>query len=94
MKMKNRNMNRLIFASAIIVSLASCKKEYDSPPLSEIPEGNLLTIDDIRNWFNSQRYLQMTEENKEIKLKELLKYLKQSSKHYTITDLVGEVNNY
>jgi len=52
------------------------------------------SIDDIRNWFNSQRYLQMTEENKEIKLKELLKYLKQSSKHYTITDLVGEVNNY
>ncbi len=47
-------MNRLIIASVFTLGLISCKKEYDTPPLTEIPEGSALTIDSIRNWQISE----------------------------------------
>lgn len=36
---------------SIISVLLSCKKEYDSPPIKEIPVGMVITIDSLRNMF-------------------------------------------
>lgn len=38
-----------IIAFALVV-LSSCKKEYDTPPLTAIPETPAITIDSLRNW--------------------------------------------
>ena len=45
-------MNRIIksglfFILALGMTLSSCKKEYDVPPISQLPVGKLLTIDEI-----------------------------------------------
>lgn len=40
-----------IFIAAVLIS--SCKKEYDTPPLTSIPETPLITIDSLRNWQES-----------------------------------------
>ncbi len=41
-----------LIISAIVV-LVSCKKEYDTPPLTPIPETPAITIDSLRDWQNS-----------------------------------------
>ncbi len=41
-----------LIISAIVV-LVSCKKEYDTPPLTPIPETPAITIDSLRVWQNS-----------------------------------------
>ena len=43
-------MKKLLVLPIAILALTGCKKEYDTPPLEDIPVGNILTIDSIRNW--------------------------------------------
>jgi hypothetical protein len=44
--------NNILFASIITLALFSaCKREYDSPPKREIPEGYILTIDSLRKLY-------------------------------------------
>lgn len=35
----------------VVLSTQSCKKEYDSPPENTIPDGNFITVTDIRNLY-------------------------------------------
>ena len=37
---------------ASLVAFNSCRKEYDQPPFEEIPEGMILTIQDLRDTFS------------------------------------------
>jgi len=41
-----------IFAGMLVV-FASCKKEYETPPLTPIPETAAITIDSLRDWQES-----------------------------------------
>lgn len=47
-------MKYLILFSLVvsIVAFNSCRKEYDQPPADEIPEGMVLTIQELRDTFN------------------------------------------
>lgn len=38
-------------AAFALLALASCKKEYDVPPIPTIPTGNIITLDSLRNMF-------------------------------------------
>ena len=46
-------MKNYILLVGLVLVFASCKKEYDVPPLKEIPETPSVTIDSLRNWQNS-----------------------------------------
>lgn len=35
-----------------IAFLSSCDKDFDSPPIKTLPEGNIITIDSLRNIYN------------------------------------------
>ncbi len=48
-------MKRFIQKSTFVfmlgaLALSSCKKEYDTPPLEDIPETAVMTIDELRTW--------------------------------------------
>lgn len=45
--------NRLLAAFFLIgvVTLSACKREYDSPPLNELPVGQILTVQQLRDLF-------------------------------------------
>lgn len=44
-------MKRTLFIlPVIIVSLSSCKKEVDSPPINTINASQIITVDSLRNW--------------------------------------------
>jgi hypothetical protein len=51
--MKNKQMKHIILlASAATFLLTACvKKDFDSPPIQEIPVGNILTMQDLRDTF-------------------------------------------
>lgn len=36
------------------LALSSCKKEYDTPPLEDIPETAIMTIDELRTWQSTE----------------------------------------
>jgi hypothetical protein len=38
---------------ATIVLFTSCEKEFDSPPISELPVGNIISIDSVRNIYTA-----------------------------------------
>lgn len=46
-------MKKHVYTLAIGLSLifASCEKEYDAPPIAEIPEGKLITLTDLRKMY-------------------------------------------
>ena len=47
-------LNRKLISSIAIAAVAitsSCKKEFDSPPLKEIPTGNIITIDSLKSMY-------------------------------------------
>lgn len=44
---------KLLIAGAIILGIG-CKREYDTPPANTIPEGDQLTIADIKGLYNGQ----------------------------------------
>src|SRR5688572_2916880 len=46
-------MKKIGILAGILVVLASCKKEYDTPPLTSIPETPVVTLDSLRNWQES-----------------------------------------
>lgn len=46
---KMKHIFSLLFITAIAVT--GCKKDFDSPPVKELPEGNILTIDSVRNIY-------------------------------------------
>lgn len=54
MKMKKPVLLRLSAVFVAALALSACKKEYDTPPLATIPQGNILTIDSLRNWQASE----------------------------------------
>jgi hypothetical protein len=41
----------LFVVAGLALSQTSCKKEYDSPPIKEIPVGNVITVDSLRSMF-------------------------------------------
>lgn len=45
----NRKINFIAFLSILLIASA-CKKEYDVPPLKEIPETPTMTIAELRAW--------------------------------------------
>lgn len=46
-------MNKIVLVLALLVTLmSSCKKEYDSPPVNEIPTGGVLTLTDLRAMYS------------------------------------------
>jgi hypothetical protein len=48
--MKNQKILTLLLL--LFVGFSSCKKEFDAPPIKEIPEGQLLTIQDLHNMYD------------------------------------------
>src|SRR5690606_22198532 len=49
--MKNK-IKLPVLAATLVLTAASCvKKEFDSPPVQEIPVGHLLTLQDLRDTF-------------------------------------------
>ncbi|MCB9194673.1 MAG: choice-of-anchor J domain-containing protein [Flavobacteriales bacterium] len=48
----------------VVLGLASvsCEPEYDVPPVEAIPEGKLITIDTLYNWFATQGPISITED--------------------------------
>jgi len=46
-------MKKVLFGLIVAASLfSSCKREFDSPPVREIPEGEILTVTELRNMNN------------------------------------------
>lgn len=43
---KKKHILSLLFLTAVIIT--SCEKDFDAPPIKELPEGNILTIDSLR----------------------------------------------
>lgn len=41
----------LLFLTAVLIT--GCEKDFDSPPVKELPEGNILTIDSVRNIYTA-----------------------------------------
>jgi hypothetical protein len=39
------------FVAAVLAVISSCKKEFDSPPVKEIPVGSVITLDSLRGMF-------------------------------------------
>ena len=44
----------LLLLLAFLIALSCRKKDFDEPPIKEIPEGKLLTIQDLRDMFEGQ----------------------------------------
>ncbi|MDB4533666.1 DUF5689 domain-containing protein [Vicingaceae bacterium] len=49
--LRTKNIITLILISSIAF-LSSCDKDFDSPPIKTLPEGNIITIDSLRNIYN------------------------------------------
>lgn len=45
--------NTLFILFATTIFLTSCKKDLDIPPISELPLGNIITIDSLRNIYTA-----------------------------------------
>ena len=52
--MKLRLHIKSVFALSALLILAACKKEYDTPPLTDIPETATMTIDELRTWQETE----------------------------------------
>lgn len=52
--MKRYILNSTFVLLLGILALYSCKKKYETPPLEEIPETDLLTIDELRTWQETE----------------------------------------
>lgn len=50
--MKN-SLNKYLIALSVLMLIASCKKEPDSPPVGQLLENSILTIDSLRDWQTS-----------------------------------------
>ena len=51
-----KNMNKQILRPTFLVALSAllliaCEKEFDSPPVPSIPEGSVLTVQELRDLF-------------------------------------------
>lgn len=56
-----KNM-RSIISLALVGALAfACNKEPDSPPVSKLSDGDIITIDSIRNWQASEETITVTD---------------------------------
>jgi hypothetical protein len=47
--MKN-SLNKYLLALSVLTLMASCKKEPDSPPVAQLSENSIVTIDSLRDW--------------------------------------------
>ncbi|MDG1913771.1 MAG: DUF5689 domain-containing protein [Crocinitomix sp.] len=52
--MKRYILNSTFVLALGVLALSSCKKEYDTPPLEEIPETDVMTIDELRTWQETE----------------------------------------
>jgi hypothetical protein len=52
---------KILFSIALVASLASCKKKYDTPPLTYPDNTGVITIDSLRQLQQSQGSVQFTE---------------------------------
>lgn len=50
--MKN-SLNKYLLALSVLTLMASCKKEPDSPPVGQLAESSIVTIDSLRDWQTS-----------------------------------------
>ena len=48
--MKNLN---ILLAIGILISVMSCRKEYDTPPVQTLPVGNILTVEELKAFRDS-----------------------------------------
>lgn len=55
-----KTLNYLFFAG--LIALASCEKEPDSPPITPIAPGQILTVDSLRNWQQIAGEVTITED--------------------------------
>jgi hypothetical protein len=49
--MKTKHILSLLFLASVVIT--GCEKDFDSPPIKELPEGNVLTIDSVRNIYTA-----------------------------------------
>ena len=54
--MKNKNYASLLLIILITSSLFSCRKKYDEPPMTVIPEGDIITIAQLEKDHNKLEY--------------------------------------
>jgi len=47
-----RTKNIITLLIGAIAFFSSCKKDFDTPPVKTLPEGNIITIDSLRNIYN------------------------------------------
>ncbi len=43
----------LVFILLLVITASSCKREYDQPPVPTIPEGNVITIADLKAMYST-----------------------------------------
>ncbi len=49
--MKYMNSTLTLLSGLVLIALTACKKEYDHPPVNTIPEGNVITVTDLRAMY-------------------------------------------
>ena len=49
--MKTKHILSILFLTSMVI--IGCEKDFDSPPVKELPEGNILTIDSVRNIYTA-----------------------------------------
>jgi hypothetical protein len=52
MKALPLNTSRLLLTLSVILLISSCKREYDKPPIPDIPVGGVIDIATLRNMYN------------------------------------------
>lgn len=49
--MNTRNMKKVLVAFSACLLLAACDKEFDTPPVQSLPEGSVITVQELRDLF-------------------------------------------
>lgn len=50
-----KHLNKYFIPLSLVLAgfISSCEKEFDSPPVTTLPEGNIITIDSVRNMYTA-----------------------------------------
>lgn len=49
----NKFIKNTLLISTISIAIFGCKKDFDTPPVAVLPEGNIITIDSLRKIYTS-----------------------------------------